>query len=437
MVQLSSLPRTILLLLLPILALCLTATPGRAFPVSPDEPDIALPREVEDWPHPLSRRDAHTDHSDPNGRSVHLTSLQTPAAALLTSYRVGGGNIVTYRGKTPTKPNLARRAYVVVHGFKRDGAVYWDLINTAWGDARRTRITTDANSIRIAPNFLSTLMDPKVRTGNRLGWADQDGWAGGDAPTAPANATANLAAVLDYYLDSLSNTAIYPLLDTVVFVGHGAGAQAVQRYAVLGKDPSRASLKVRYVVANPSTNLYFTIDRPQSVDVTACDYFNDFRYGLEEYESPYPKTLSDVALFKRYLSRDVRYLVGQNDLKSDEGDQNCAALAAGGVRRRDRNLNYWAYLHLLSGTSTVPAYPGLFPALDPSGASTKNVTVADPSSTGDNSTGTALYPVSSAETQATFRTNVFNHQLTMVPRVGHSASKMLRSSQGLRAIFGQ
>jgi pimeloyl-ACP methyl ester carboxylesterase len=237
--------------------------------------------------------------------------------------------------------------------------------------------------------------------------------------------------VLDYYLDALSNKATYPLLDTVVFVGHGAGAQAVQRYAVIGKDPSRASLKVRYVVANPSTSLYFTIDRPEPVDTTVCDYFNDFRYGLENYESPYPKTLSDVALFKRYLSRDVRYLVGQSDTRSDEGDQNCAALAAGGVHRRDRNLNYWAYLHLLSGASNVPDYPGLFPALDASGASTKNT------SSTETGTGTTMYSVSSAKTQKKFKTNVFNHQMTMVPGVGHSPTGMLRSSQGLNAIFGQ
>ncbi|PWN19772.1 hypothetical protein BCV69DRAFT_287886 [Microstroma glucosiphilum] len=401
MVQ-SSPVRTLLLLLLPILALFLTATPGRAFPVSIEDGNVFTEESLveRDWPHPLSQRDAHTIHSDPNGDTVHVTSLKAPTAATLTSYRVGGGDIPTFRGLTPTRPRLARRAYIIVHGVKRDGSVYW---------TRKAGIADDANSIRIAPEFLSTRMDPKVRTGTRLGWADQDGWSGGDAATAPVNATANLAAILDYYLDSFSNKATYPLLDTVVFVGHGAGAQAVQRYAVLGKDPSRASLKVRYVVANPSTNLYFTIDRPQPVNPAACPYFNDFRYGLESYDSPYPKTLSDVNLFKRYLSRDVRYLVGDADTKDDEGDQNCAALAAGGVHRRDRNLDYWAYLHLLSGTGSVP----------------------------NTSTGTSLYPVSSSEIQATFRTTTFNHQLTVVPRVGHSASKMLGSVQALRAIFGK
>jgi hypothetical protein len=84
-------------------------------------------------------------------------------------YRIGGGDIVTYHGKTPSKPKLARRAYIAVHGARRDGHVYWDLINTAWGEARKSGITTDTHSIRIAPQFLSTRMDVKVRTGNRLG----------------------------------------------------------------------------------------------------------------------------------------------------------------------------------------------------------------------------------------------------------------------------
>lgn len=425
-----------LLLLVCILTVALITAPSGASPVWITHTDI-LPNYTSAS---TTRRDAHTLATDPNGDPVHLTSLSlaAPQGAVRTSYRVGGGDIVTFRGKTPTrtKAHLARRAYIAVHGVERDGALYWKLLDAAWHHARKAGITEDGHSIRLAPNFLSTKMDAQVRTGKRLGWGDQDGWAGGDGATAPAGATASLAPVLDHYLDSLSDLTQYPQLDTVVFVGHGAGAQAVQRYAVLGKDAPRASLKVRYVVANPSTNLYFTVDRPRPVDPAVCPYFNDFRYGLQRYASPYPKTLGDVQLFRRYLSRDVRYLVGERDTKSDEGDQHCAAIAAGGPHRRDRNLDYWAYLHLLSGREDVPvpAYAGLFPALDPTWAK-----AARSKATVASVTGKGGYPVSNPLTLAAFRTPllVFNHQLTLVPDVGHSAHGMLRSVQGLRAVFGE
>ncbi|PWN18737.1 hypothetical protein BCV69DRAFT_238631, partial [Microstroma glucosiphilum] len=329
--------------------------------------------------------------------------------------------ITTFVGKTPTNVRLARRAYVVLHGRDRNGATYWNIINKAYASARGAGVTSDANSIRFAPNFLSTAEDAAVRKGSLMGWADPDAWVGGDAPTAPGGTSGNIAAVFDAYLNALADRSVYPNLDTVVFVGHGAGAQGIQRYAALGQDSPRAGLALRYVVANPSTNLYFTRDRPVPVDTGSCGWYNDFRYGLYNYASPYPLTLTASSLFKRYMTRDVRYLVGDQDTTATEGDQTCAGRAAGGPARRDRNYDYWAYLHLLAGRSDVPSYPGLFPTLDPR-------------STKPRLAGT--YPTTTADTLAKFRTSAFNHQFAVVPGVAHSVSAMLESPEGLSAIFG-
>lgn len=399
-------------LLLSVLALCLAATPAQA---------AALPSAQDEEFRQLVERDAFSQASDPNGDTIRVTNLNPPSAANRVTYRVGGGDITTFVGKTPSNVRVARKAYVILHGVKRDGAVYWDILNSAYASARSAGITSDASSIRIAPNFLSTRNDAAVRTGSLMGWADQDAWAGGDGPTAPAGTSGNLAAVLDTYLDALADRGTYPNLDTVVFVGHGAGAQGIQRYAALGKDSPRSGLRVRYVVANPSTNLYFTRDRSVPVNVQTCARYNDFRYGLDAYQSPYPKSLINSSLFKRYMTRDVRYLVGDADTNTSNGDQSCAAQATGGGRRRDRNYDYWAYLHLLAGRSNVPAYPGLFPALDPGSTKARRA---------------GTYTTTTAATLSKFRTNTFNHQLTVVPGVAHNAARMFGSSQGLRAVFG-
>lgn len=267
----------------------------------------------------------------------------------------------------------ARNAFVIIHGVKRNADVYFKVLNNAWAKARDAGSPeADKDSIRVAPLFFSTVRDEKVLNDSTLAWPDPNAWTGGDGSNHPAGSNVSVFTVLDGLLQRFADKTAYPKLRRLTFVAHGGGAQVLQRYAVLGQDvPSDSDLEVRYVIGDPSTQLYFTQDRPVPVDTSAtgpesCPTFNDFRYGLDKYTAPYllmpPMGASD--LFKRYLSRDVHYLVGANDTRADKGDQLCGGLAAGGSARRDRNDNYWAYLHLLSGKVPTPKYPGWFPALD-------------------------------------------------------------------------
>jgi trehalose 6-phosphate synthase len=57
----------------------------------------------------------------------------------------------------------------------------------------------------------------------------------------------------------------FPDLKTVVLAGHSGGGQLVHRYAVVGKAPAAlasAGIHLRYVVANPSSYVYFSDARP-------------------------------------------------------------------------------------------------------------------------------------------------------------------------------
>lgn len=176
-------------------------------------------------------------------------------------------------------------------------------------------------------------------------------------------------------------------MKTISFVAHGGGAQLVQRYAVMGNDnPDPSRLSVRYIVGDPSSMLYFTRDRPVAVDTTTCPTFNDFRYGLDNYLTPYPMPFpgNPGALFARYAKREVRYVVGLDDVSTKLGDQQCPGRAAGGAMRKNRSLAYWRYIHLLSGqnVSDTSRFPGRFPALEQlhsytDGNSSVSVTVGD------------------------------------------------------------
>ena len=54
-------------------------------------------------------------------------------------------------------------------------------------------------------------------------------------------------------------------MKTVIVAGHSGGRQLVQRYAVAGRGDGalvKAGIHVRYVVANPSSYVYFSPERP-------------------------------------------------------------------------------------------------------------------------------------------------------------------------------
>lgn len=264
----------------------------------------------------------------------------------------------------------ARDAFIIIHGVKRNADLYWKILNNAFAKGRDANFPgADEDSIRVAPLFFSAERDADVVNSTTLGWAEPNAWIGGDGSTNPPNSDVSVFTVLDGLMQRFADQEAYPKLERLTFVAHGGGAQVLQRYAVLGQDPpSESSLKVRYVIGDPSTMLYFTRDRPVPVDTSdqGCPAFNDFRYGLDAYSAPYAITppLAPGNLFQRYMSRDVRYLIGSNDTRTDQGDQLCGGHAAGGTARRDRSYNYWSYLHLLAGKTPVPDYPGWYPSLD-------------------------------------------------------------------------
>ncbi|UMV29205.1 alpha/beta fold hydrolase [Klebsiella pneumoniae] len=235
------------------------------------------------------------------------------------------------------------RVFIVIHGTLRNADAYYatgrKVVKKA-GDAGK-------GTMVVAPQFL-TVPDLKAFSlpAPVLAWTQQ-GWKDGAPSLTPAPISSFSA--LDALLTHFANRTLYPSLSTIVIMGHSAGAQYVQRYAVVGhknQKLAQTGVAVRYVVANPSSYLYFTDDRPNSKTITngTCPRATEWKYGFKS-APPYVASQDISKLESQYLSRDVVYLLGQADTNpyTHYIDRSCAAMAQGPYRLA-RGLAYFNYL---------------------------------------------------------------------------------------------
>ncbi|HUN91921.1 MAG TPA: alpha/beta hydrolase [Burkholderiaceae bacterium] len=250
------------------------------------------------------------------------------------------------------------RVVIVVHGLNRNASGYFDAAmkarDTAGPDAARTLV--------LAPQFLATDDIAAHRLPATLLHWPWNRWASGEPASGPLPISP--FEVLDELLRQFADPAAFPALKQVVVAGHSAGGQLVQRYAVVGHGDevlTRRGVAVRYVVADPSSYLYFGAQRPFKVPAP-CPARDRWRYGLAGGVPRYV-TLDATALEQRYVRRDVVYLLGEADTDPNHPalDRSCAALAQG-PERHARGLAYFATLQARDGASLrhrVVEVPGI------------------------------------------------------------------------------
>lgn len=182
-----------------------------------------------------------------------LISIETPA---------GNGLLPVFADRpiNQAAPDVVR-VFIVIHGTQRNANAYYatgrKVVKKA-GDVGK-------GAMVVAPQFL-TVPDRQAFSLPTpvLAWT-QEGWKDGTPalPPAPISSFSALDALLAHF----ANRTLYPSLATIVIMGHSAGAQYVQRYAVVGHKNEtlvQNGVAVRYVIVNPSSYLYFTDDRPDS-----------------------------------------------------------------------------------------------------------------------------------------------------------------------------
>lgn len=269
------------------------------------------------------------------------------------------------------------RAVLIFHGLLRNADNYF----AAGMKAREAAGPAGANSVVIAPQFLADF-DILAHTlpAATLGW-NYDRWARGEPALTPAPLSGFDA--VDAVLAHLADRHLFPRLETVVIAGFSAGAQIVQRYAVVGRGEAaltKAGISTHYVVSDPSSFLYFTPDRP--VPNPSCKTENTWHYGFGAGAPPYVQG-APAELEARYASRNVTYLMGMSDTDPNHPvlDKSCAGEAQGPQR--------FARGH---------AYFAMMQSRHPTG---------------------------------------LNQRLIDVPGIAHEGAKMFNSACGLAALFGK
>ena len=226
------------------------------------------------------------------------------------------------------------RLVVVVHGALRDSDRYLAL---ARGAARRS----GSRALIVAPQFLADV-DARAGAGlpdGALHW-DVEGWKGGYPALGPA-ALSSFSA-LDSLLDELAGPEESPpgAGPAVVIIGNSAGGQFVNRYAAVGRGPdalAERGIRVRFIIANPSTYLYFGRERP--VAVAGGAPVNGWRYGFDDAPE-YVGTGPQESL-ARYLARDVTIVLGEQDTGSAALLLEVSPPAmAQGANRLERGIHY-------------------------------------------------------------------------------------------------
>lgn len=244
-----------------------------------------------------------------------------------------------------TQPAVTR-AMITIHGVERAA----DTTRTIAETARANSKLDPESVLLIEPQFLDDFdVAAQSLPAETLHWS-RTSWESGDDAHGPAPISS--FAALDAILARLADRASFPSLKTVVVVGHSGGGQLVQRYAVAGRGDgalTKAGIHLRYVVANPSSYVYFSPERPTDdgfamFDAAACPAYNRWKYGMIGLPT-YLAGQDAASLEASYAGRDVVYLLGTADDNPNHPalDKTCMAEAQGPTRFA-RGLAYFRYL---------------------------------------------------------------------------------------------
>lgn len=246
------------------------------------------------------------------------------------------------------------RAIVVLQGANRNAGSYY---RSMLGAAQMESSQLDSILI-VSPQFVTEEdMDQFQLDEEHIYWTSS--WRLGansrDEDSNPRPERISSFTVMDSLMLKISE---YPSIKKIVFTGHSAGGQYVNRYSAaspIADELETRGVALSFVVNNPSSYVYMDNKRkvpgtektfavPASVD--SCPTYNEYRYGLEELFTYLEETGGgEDAIRDRLLTRKVTYLVGQNDNDPNANllDMDCEALLQG-ADRFERGKNYFNHL---------------------------------------------------------------------------------------------
>lgn len=293
--------------------------------------------------------------SPTNGVTAQAGSSQYTLQSISCTDNAVTGIVPAYANANMKAPALSvQRAIVVLHGADRDAEFQEQTVLSAVAKAGGN--VTAPTTLVIAPWFIlpSTSLPDSFSSSGVSTWSD-NGYMSGYNATGGA-AISSFAAI-DQLLGRFTDTTAFPALRSVFVIGHSAGGQTAQRYAVIGRGPRQwrsSDPTLRFAIANPSTYAYFTAKRPNAsggfstFSASGCADFDQWKFGIKTLPT-YFGGASARSLAQEYLIRDVTYVLGtaDNDPNSASMDKSCCAQAQGNTRLL-RGRAYVDYLKTLS-----------------------------------------------------------------------------------------
>ena len=206
------------------------------------------------------------------------------------------------------KNNNIKQAIIVIHGTLRNGDEYYKSVMAA-----SLLEGKQSESLIIAPSF-KRIDDPKEK--DELFWGRKwyQKWKYG-YPSQNASPISSFK-LIDELIFQVSNQSNFPNLKNIIIIGHSAGGQFIQRYAVGTTIDQNINHKLILVPSNPSSYLYLNENRYHFKNGNFhlmkepshnCSDYNQYIYGLENLP-PYFSGFSKAELYKNFQKKNLIYL---------------------------------------------------------------------------------------------------------------------------------
>jgi hypothetical protein len=284
------------------------------------------------------------------------------------------GRLAYYVSQRPgATTDMPRQALLVLHGYPRDAAHSFNAgLAAVQAAGLRGRVLVVAPLFQVDANDAERCHTPgemPAQNGDALWHCGS--WLAGE--TSSGTDTISSFAALDALVADVVRQ--WPGLNTLTLAGFSAGAQMLQRHAAFSAAAPRG-IRLRYVIADPGTWLYFDAVRPgllsegqpatdaadceraashpgagctfslQPPDAATCPRYDRWKYGVAGLPAALGR--DPAAARTRYRAAEVTYLAGALDNGPGPGtydkvlDHSCAAQLQG-TYRLQRAQGYAAY----------------------------------------------------------------------------------------------
>ena len=258
------------------------------------------------------------------------------------------------------KNNNIKRMIIVLHGNSRTALTRQnDIIQAA--NSENTYLET----LIISPHFIGTqeIIDNNLDD-YHLYWKDAGWMEGGNSNSSgayPRDESFSSFEVMDDIISQVILSENFPNLSQIILTGFSGGGQFMNRYASSNRIQedfeSEYNLDFRYIVASPSSYLYFngerrvvgTTDQFEVPNSSSCGTYNNYKYGTLQMKQ-YMKYYHLDTLINRYKRRKISYGVGSrdNNPNSSSMDDTCPAMFQGS-HRLERATVFVNYLNHFYG----------------------------------------------------------------------------------------